>query len=138
MYQTLYPPVFGQRPIQFGDVAILQFDYIPYGDEISMRYMFASEEYPNPNDRDNDVDLTDGSQPYDLMGIFIETPGYTLLVCPQRLKKQPFLGLSGVPFRAAFASSTHCPRGRGTINRRFRLVTVTPRRILFIRETVFS
>ncbi|MEJ2594627.1 MAG: PKD domain-containing protein [bacterium] len=66
MYQLL-----GYEFFQVGDNASIEFTYIPYGDEIEMRYVFASEEYPNEISKD-DVDLTDGSQMHDLFGIWVD------------------------------------------------------------------
>ena len=54
-----------------GDAATLEFTYTPYGDEIELRYVYASEEYPNNISKD-DVNLTDGSQMHDLFGIWVD------------------------------------------------------------------
>ena len=66
MYQML-----GYEFFQVGDAATISFNYTPYGDEITMQYVFASEEYPNNISKD-DVDLTDGSQMHDLFGIWVD------------------------------------------------------------------
>ncbi len=65
----------GAGPFEMkGDKAVIEFEYTPYGNSITMRYVYASEEYPNSLDKD-DVDLTDGSQLYDLFGVFIDRVG---------------------------------------------------------------
>lgn len=57
-----------------GDVAVLEFDYTPFENMINLRYIFASEEYPNALDKD-DVDKTSGGVDFDLFGIFVDLAG---------------------------------------------------------------
>ncbi len=63
-----------------GDAAVLEFVYQPYGDEILLDYVFASEEYPSTSVQPStDVDLTDfpnTPQIFDLFGISIEKYGF--------------------------------------------------------------
>lgn len=57
------------RPVsQTFDVAYLEFDFIPEGDSINFRYVFASEEYP---------DNFKTSNAFDVFGFFISGPGFT-------------------------------------------------------------
>ncbi len=74
------PPV---RPYT-GDAAVIEFNYIPYGDEIKLRYVFGSEEYPYlrfPLPPSSDIDFTGLSPPYsldsmfDIFAIQIDRPG---------------------------------------------------------------
>ena len=59
-----------------GDAAVIEFTYKPYGEEIVMDYVFASEEYPW--NKQPDIDLTgfpvSNSQAFDLFAISIERP----------------------------------------------------------------
>lgn len=48
------------------DACVLQFDFIPQGDSLYVRYIFASEEYPNFN----------CTQYNDVFGFFIKGPGF--------------------------------------------------------------
>jgi len=67
----------GNPPMQTfgGDAAVLQFDYTPYDNVINLRYVYASEEYPNELDKE-DVDLTGGGPQMDIFGVFIERSGF--------------------------------------------------------------
>jgi len=91
MYVNLYE-TFGidSLPIDTtGDAAVIEFNYRPYGDKITLQYIFASEEYlytPNPS---KDVDLTGFAGPsdqmFDLFGIGIDFIG------------RPFVDLAKLP-----------------------------------------
>ena len=60
-----------------GDAAVLEFWYKPYSNQIQLKYVFASEEYPSLKfgPERPDVDLTGFTTPddqmFDMMGIFI-------------------------------------------------------------------
>jgi gliding motility-associated-like protein len=57
------------RPLtQTFDVAFVEFDFIPEGDSINFRYVFASEEYP---------DTFVSAKAFDVFGFFISGPGFT-------------------------------------------------------------
>lgn len=66
---SLFPP---PGPIHYtGDAAVLEFEYTPYGDQVTMEYVFGSEEYEHksfPAPPPDDVNLQDG--PYDLDRMF--------------------------------------------------------------------
>ncbi len=66
-----------------GDAAALEFLYRPFGDQITMEYVFASEEYPSTGVQPStDVDLTDfdtippNEQIFDLFGISVRKYGF--------------------------------------------------------------
>lgn len=71
--RSMYDDLGVSQLVYRADAAILQFDYTPFDNKINLRYVYASEEYPNPLDRD-DVDLI-GETEYDIFGIFIERSG---------------------------------------------------------------
>jgi gliding motility-associated-like protein len=52
------------------DVAAIEFDFIPEGDSIIFRYVFASEEYPR------DFSTGNGPPKNDVFGFFISGPGF--------------------------------------------------------------
>ncbi len=75
MYKTL-----GIDTAQYytGDAAVLEFTYRPFGDQIILEYIFASEEYPSsrfqtgPADQDM-TDFPNTPQVFDIFGISINT-----------------------------------------------------------------
>ncbi len=79
MYRDLYAQIDNSIVIPYdtlGDAAVLEFWYKPYGDEIILKYIFASDEYRSLKfDAAEDVALEGfampGNQMFDLMGIFI-------------------------------------------------------------------
>ena len=85
MYNTLFAGIGGRDTTIYytGDAAVLEFIYRPYGDQILMDYVFASEEYPSARFQPGeDVDLTDfpnTPQVFDLFGISIEKFGFNNL-----------------------------------------------------------
>lgn len=81
MYNIIFTGMGGKDTLinYTGDAAALEFSYQPYGDQIMLDYVFASEEYPSSNFPANkDVNLTgfngqgSNSQIFDLFGISIE------------------------------------------------------------------
>lgn len=82
MYNTIFNGSGGKDTTIFytGDAAVIEFTYQPYGDEIVLEYVFASEEYPSAGVQPlTDEDLTgfNGSnQIFDLMGISMEKFGF--------------------------------------------------------------
>ena len=60
------------RPLsQTFDVAFIEFDFIPEGDSINFRYVFASEEYPK------NFGTPGANNANDVFGFFISGPGFT-------------------------------------------------------------
>ncbi|MDP4266327.1 MAG: choice-of-anchor L domain-containing protein [Bacteroidota bacterium] len=59
-----------------GDATVLEFDFIPQGDSISFRYVFASEEYPNYGTIFDTLGFIYNGY-NDLFGMFISGPGIT-------------------------------------------------------------
>jgi len=56
-----------------GDAAVIEFEYTPYGEQILLRYVFGSEEYPYvvlPPVPPSDIDYTGLSAPYSLEEMF--------------------------------------------------------------------
>lgn len=78
MYNTIFTNSGGKdTTIDYtGDAAALEFVYRPFGDKITLEYVFASEEYPSSSVQPStDVDLTDfpnTPQIFDLFGISVE------------------------------------------------------------------
>ncbi len=58
----------GRVLTQTFDVSYVEFDFIPEGDSINFRYVFASEEYP---------DTFVSAKAFDVFGFFISGPGFT-------------------------------------------------------------
>jgi gliding motility-associated-like protein len=76
----LFPPPPGGQHYT-GDAAVLEFEYKPYGDQITLTYVFGSEEYlywQFPSPPPGDINLTDGpydlDRMYDVFGISIDRP----------------------------------------------------------------
>ncbi|MFA5417345.1 MAG: PKD domain-containing protein [Bacteroidales bacterium] len=79
MYNDIFKYILGLKDTTLkytGDAAVIEFTYKPYGDEVVLTYVFASEEYPWT--KPQDVDLTGfpntnpPNQMFDLFGISIE------------------------------------------------------------------
>ncbi|MFK5854977.1 MAG: PKD domain-containing protein, partial [Bacteroidota bacterium] len=79
MYNTIFGAMGGKDTLihYTGDAAALEFVYIPFGDQLTMDYVFASEEYPStsfqtgPADQDM-TDFPNTPQIFDLFAISIE------------------------------------------------------------------
>ena len=86
MYNTIFMSMGGKDTTIYytGDAAAIEFVYQPYGDQILLDYVFASEEYPSASVQPStDIDLTgfNGQAPntqiFDLFGISLErNPNY--------------------------------------------------------------
>ncbi len=83
MYNTIFAGINERDTAIYytGDAAVLEFVFKPYGDQILMDYVFASEEYPSAKFQGpEDIDLTGfptaTSQIFDLFGISIEKYGF--------------------------------------------------------------
>lgn len=75
MYNMIFAALGGKDTLidYTGDAAVIEFIYRPFGEEIILDYVFASEEYPNVRPPDADLTGFSGSgQIYDLFGISME------------------------------------------------------------------